>query len=131
MDPYRGIDTSRLLIAGMRVAHNNHRLIANNIANVETPGYNPVALDFKATLRRVIEGRGRISLRKTRPRHLDGSRSRPVLAGLVFQSRNDYNKVDIDTEIANLAKNTGRFNTYGSLLVKQFQMVKNMLANER
>jgi len=131
MGPYMGIDTSRLLVAGMRVAQNNHRLIANNIANVETPGYNPVALDFNATLRRAIDGRGRISLRRTRPRHLDASRARPVLKSLVFQSRNDYNKVDIDREITNLAKNTGKYTTFGSILVKQFQMVTNMLANER
>jgi len=88
-------------------------------------------LDFNATLRRAIDGRGRISLRRTRPRHLDASRARPVLKSLVFQSRNDYNKVDIEREIANLAQNTGRFNVYGSIVAKQFQMVKSMLTNVR
>lgn len=131
VEPYAGIDTSRLLLAGMRVAQDNHRFIANNIANVETPGYNPVSLDFQATLRNAIEGRGRIELRRTRPRHLTAERFDVALQNLVFQSRSDYNKVDIDREIANLSKNTGRFTTYGSLLTKQFQMVTRMLANER
>jgi flagellar basal-body rod protein FlgB len=131
MDPYGGIDTSRLLLSGMRVAQANHRFIANNIANVDTPGYNPVSLDFQATLRDAIEGRGRIALRRTRPRHLKAEVFRPAMAGLVIQSKTDYNKVDIDQEIANLSKNTGRFTVYGSLLVKQFQMVTNMLSNTR
>ena len=131
MEPYASIDTSRLLIASMRVAQDNHRFIANNIANVDTPGYNPVSLDFQATLRNAIEGRGRIALRRTRTRHLKAEKTGVALEGLVLQSRNDYNKVDIDQEIANLAKNRGRYTVYGSLLVKQFQMVTNMLANER
>lgn len=132
MTSYSGVDTSRLLIAGMRVAQSNNSIIASNIANLDTPGYNPVSLDFQATLRNAIEGRGRISLRKTRPRHLDGGSGVQLSAeSLVLSSKNDYNKVDLDKEIANLSKNTGKFNVFGSLLVKQFQMVKNMLANER
>lgn len=132
MSPYSGVDTSRLLVAGMRVAQANHRIIANNIANVDTPGYNPVSLDFQATLSNAIKGLGRISLRKTRPRHFDGgSGIRLEAKSLVITSKNDYNKVDIDKEITNLAKNTGDFNLFSSMLVKQFQMVKSMLANER
>ncbi len=131
MSAFAGVNTSRLLVAGMRLAQDNHRIIANNIANVDTPGYNPVEMDFQSTLRNAVEGRGRISLRKTRPQHLDASRFSLQHASLVQISKNDYNKVDIEQEIANLAKNRGRYNTYGSILVKQFSMVKNMLANLR
>lgn len=131
MGAFQGVDTTQLLVAGMKLAQANHRVIANNIANVDTPGYNPAQIDFVETLRNELEGRGRISLRGTRPQHLSSTRFRPEQGSLVYLSKNDYNKVDIDQEIANLSENTGRYNVYGSILVKQFQMVKNMLTNAR
>lgn len=131
VQPYAGVDTSTLLVTGMKLAQDNHRYIANNIANVDTPGYNPVVMDFEATLRNAIEGRGRISLRETRPQHFDRRRFRPEIEAIAFSSKNDYNKVDIDHEIANLSKNSGRYNVFGSLLVKQFQQIKSMLQNAR
>lgn len=131
MTPYSGVDTTRLLVEAMKVAQMNHRLIANNIANADTPGYTPVTLDFQATLRNAIEGRGRIALRRTSPKHLAAERLLAEPAALVYGSKNDYNQVDIDQEMANLSRNTGDFNVYGSLLVKRFQMVKNMLTTLR
>lgn len=131
MEPYAGVDTSTLLVKAMGLAQDNHRIIANNIANVETPGYNPVQLDFQATLRNELAGRGRIELRRTRPEHLASSRFFPKHASVVQASKNDYNKVDIEQEIANLDKNTGNFLTYGSILAKQFQIVKSVLTNLR
>lgn len=131
MVAFQGVSTTQLLATAMRVAQTNHRIIANNIANVDTPGYNPVQLDFQGTLRDALAGWGRISLRETRPQHLSAERFRPQIENLVFSSKNDYNKVDMDVEIMNLAKNTGRYTLFGSLLVKQFQVAKNMLSTLR
>ena len=131
MAAFGNVDTTALLVSGMKLAQANHRIIANNIANADTPGYNPVQIDFVETLRSELEGRGRIRLRNTRPQHLRGGRFSPRPASVVQQSKNDYNKVDIDQEIANLAQNTGRYNMYGSMVVKKFSMVKNMLTNAR
>lgn len=132
MVPLSGISTSDLLVKAMGVAQDNHRLIANNIANVDTPGYNPVRLDFQASLRNALMNKGGITLRNTRPEHIKGGgQPRLELDGLIQTSKNDKNKVDIEEEIADLAENTGKFNVYGSILVKQFQMVKSMLANAR
>jgi flagellar basal-body rod protein FlgB len=115
----------------MKVAQQNHRIIANNIANADTPGYNPVSMDFQATLRDAVAGRGTIALRRTDPRHLDASRYQLDLGRLVKSSKNDYNKVDIEEETAKLAQNRGRYTQYAAILTKQFSMVKNMLANDR
>lgn len=129
--PFDGVNTQTLLIRGMQLAQANHRIIANNIANADTPGYNPVRLDFEATLRDAVQGRGRISLRKTRPSHLGGERYRPALEGMVFAAKNDFNKVDIEEEISDLSENTGRYNVYASIVAKQFETVKTMLTNAR
>lgn len=122
-----GVDTSRLLVTAMKVAAANQKYIANNIANVDTPNYSPVELDFQAALRSAIEGRGSLSLRRTHPQHFEKTAQGPEFERLAFLSKNDYNKVDLDDQMAKLAENTGRYNVYGSLLVKQFEEVKNML----
>lgn len=129
--PFEGVSTTTLLVRGMQLAQDNHRIIANNIANADTPGYNPVKLDFEATLRNAVQGRGRISLRKTRPRHLESLRFRPVSDRLVFASKNDFNKVDIEEEVANLSENTGRYNVYASIIANQFEQMKTMITNAR
>lgn len=131
MGAFAGVNTTTLLVAGMKVAQQNHRLIANNIANADTPGYNPVKLDFQATLRDAVAGRGAIELRRTDPRHLDASRYRLDSGRLVRSSKNDYNKVDIEEETNNLAQNRGDYIKFSSILTKQFSMVKNMLATAR
>ncbi len=128
MGAFAGVNTTQLLVTGMKVAQQNHRLIANNIANADTPGYNPVRLDFQGTLRDAVAGRGAIELRRTDPRHLDASRYHLGTGRLVRSSKNDYNKVDIEEETANLAENRGKYNLYASIVTKQFSMVKNMLS---
>ena len=129
--PFAGVDTVRLLQEGMRVAVKNQAYIANNIANVDTPNYNPVHLDFQATLRDALGGQGHVELRKTLPGHLDATMQQPQFKRLALSSKNDYNKVDLEQEMADLAENTGRYTTYSSLLANEFKDVKSMLTTLR
>ncbi len=127
MNTFAGVDTVRLLSEGLKTAEKNHRFIANNIANVDTPNYSPVELDFQKTLRDSLEGRGGFELRTTRPRHLDYYSDRPQFERIAFLSKNDYNKVDLDDQILKLGENTSRYTTYARLLRKRFEVTKTML----
>jgi len=127
MTPYAGVDTSTLLVQAMTVREQNHRILANNIANVDTPHYTPVELNFEKTLRSMVEGRGGVTLRTTRPRHFDHETRRLNFDRLAFLSKNDYNKVDLDDQITKLSQNTGEYTTYARLLSKKFEMTKTML----
>lgn len=127
MEPLSGISTTQLLQSALKAAELNHKVIANNIANVDTPNFNPSELDFQKVLRATIEGRDRIALRRTDPRHFDISLVRPEFESLAFLSKNDYNKVDLDREMVKLSQNTGNYRIYASLLTKQFEQAKNML----
>ena len=131
MSLFRGVSTVDMLAGAMRVAQDNHKMISHNIANADTPGYTPGKMDFQGTLRSALEGQGRISLRNTRPRHIQASFFRPEMDSPLMISKNDENRVDLEMEIAELAKNTGKYNLYGSILKKQFQMTKYMLTNTR
>lgn len=128
MTAFSGVDTSQLLVTAMKVCKENHRILASNIANIDTPNYNPLEMDFQSALRQALGGHGRVSLRTTQPRHIKKSTHRPFFERLVQSSKNDYNKVDLDDQMAKLAQNTDRYTTYGSLLVKRFDEVKSMLA---
>ena len=127
MTSYAGVETSNLLVQAMKVREQNHRFLANNIANVDTPHFTPTELDFEKTLRSMVEGRGGLALRTTRPRHFDHESHRLDFERLAFLSKNDYNKVDLDDQITKLAKNTGEYTTYARLLSKKFEMTKSML----
>ncbi|MBI2421831.1 MAG: flagellar basal body rod protein FlgB [Candidatus Hydrogenedentes bacterium] len=125
--PFAGIKTDRVLVAAMKTADINHNMIANNLANVDTPGYSATELDFERTLRDMLEDRGGIALRTSRPRHLDFETHRPQFERIAFLSKNDYNKVDLDDQITKLRMNTGKYTMYAQLLSKHFEMQKNML----
>lgn len=127
MSAFAGVNTGYLLHQAMRTAELNHKLIAQNIANAETPNYNPASLDFQATLKAALGGRTRFDLRKTDVRHLDGGVATPRFERLAISSKNDYNKVDLDQEMTRLSANTGRYTTYSSLLAKRFRSIKDML----
>ena len=127
MTPFAGVDTIRVLTGGLKTAEANHRLIANNIANADTPNFSPAELDFQKTLRDTLEGRGGFELRTTRPRHLDFRAERPQFERLAFLSKNDYNKVDLDDQLVKLGENASRYTTYARLLRKKFEGQKSML----
>ena len=122
-----GVDTSRLLVEAMKVAQVNHKYLANNIANVDTPHYNPVHLDFKKTLQASLDGRGSLPLRRSHAKHIDFERHHGRLERLAITSKNDFNKVDLDDQLMRLSKNRGQYTTYASILSKKFAMAKSML----
>lgn len=124
---FAGIDAVQVLQQAMKVAQINHRLIANNIANVETPGYNAVELDFQRTLRNALEKQGRPGLRSGQTGFFESTEVRPEFKPLASTSKNDYNKVDADNELAKLSENTGNFTVYSALLAKRFSLVKDTL----
>lgn len=131
MPAFAAMPVAEVLQAAMKTATMNQRVIANNIANVDTPHFTPVEMDFQDTLRAVIEGRDRFSLRRADSRHLEGTRNLVRFQRLAKSSKNDYNKVDLDSEVVKLNENTGRYTTYGSLLIKRYQQLRDMLNNIR
>lgn len=131
MKAFSGVDTTTLLVKAMDTATLKHRILANNIANADTPGFNPTRLNFQETLRRSLEGRGGFALRTDHPRHFDFTEYRPDFERIAFLSKNDYNKVDLDEQMASLSENTGQYNTYARLLSRRFQAARSMLNDLR
>jgi flagellar basal-body rod protein FlgB len=89
------------------------KLTAANMANLDTPGYRTVGLDFEAEMREAIdqveEGKG---AQRVRVKHVDGLIARP-----------DGNNVSMDRESLNLAEAQLQFKTGVALLHEEYQRV--------
>jgi flagellar basal-body rod protein FlgB len=89
------------------------KLTAANMANVDTPGYRTVGMNFEFEMREAIDSVDRGSLpRKIRVREVDGLIARP-----------DGNNVSIDRESLHLAEAQLKFKTGVALLRQEYQRV--------
>ncbi|MBF7081967.1 flagellar basal body rod protein FlgB [Desulfallas sp. Bu1-1] len=106
-----GDPLSTILARQMDACTLRQRVIANNIANVNTPGFKKSEVNFQQQLKEAL-GSGGFSLRTSSDRHI-GSPGRGTggLVPTVVQVRDTSmragkNNVDIDEEMVNLAANT-------------------------
>ena len=105
--------------AAIGAASRNQQVISNNLANVNTPGYKRMQVNFQDLLRNTIEraegGSGRDALREFTPLvETDGATS----------MRADGNNVDVDAEMAKLSENQIRYNTLIEIMSKRNQMLR-------
>ena len=90
------------------------QVLAENIANADTPNYKVRDFSFKSALDSAMAGRatGGLAMERTAPGHLSGSTGR-ALADLKFrqpmQSSADGNTVEMDVERAEFAENALRY----------------------
>ena len=100
--------------AGLR-----HRVIADNIANVETPGFTRSEVSFEDQLKRAFDSTDEDSaikrIQEAQPE---------VRADALSPARPDGNNVSIDKEMAELTKNTLRYETLVRLLNLKGLMVR-------
>jgi flagellar basal-body rod protein FlgB len=95
------------------LATSEAKLTAANMANIDTPGYRAVGMDFEAEMRLAMESadRGKAS-RPVRLKAVDGLIARP-----------DGNNVSMDREGLNLAEAQLKFRTGVALLRHEYQRV--------
>lgn len=88
-------ETSGLLSQMIGIASLRHQVLSRNLANIDTPGYQPMDVSFSEQLRLASEG--------------VASQGSVIQATVTAQplraKRYDNNAVDIDREMAKLAEN--------------------------
>jgi flagellar basal-body rod protein FlgB len=94
------------------LATSQARLTAQNMANIDTPGYRALGIDFEGEMQRALNGAA------------DGGDAQPVHVrfedGLV--ARPDGNNVSMDRESLNLAEEQLKYRTGIALIKQQYQM---------
>jgi len=95
------------------LASDEAKLTALNMANVDTPGYRTVGMDFAAEMRKAVGG--------AEPGSAPAQVQVSEVDGLV--SRPDGNNVSVDRESLNLAEAQLKFKTGVTLLHQEYQRV--------
>ena len=102
--------------------------IANNIANVDTPGYKRQDVNFEEQLRRAMKNSRYRSIDE-RVDNIDLDRLNPITyrdhSSLSY--RLDGNNVDIDTENVELASNQIRYQGLTDSITKHFQGLQSVM----
>ncbi|MCQ2537177.1 MAG: flagellar basal body rod protein FlgB [Lachnospiraceae bacterium] len=105
-----------------------NEIIANNIANVDTPDYKRKDMDFESTLARAISQKSTSNMDQ-KVKNVQGMALR---AGVYtdysqLSYRYDGNNVDIDTESAYLADNQLKYYTVLNSINQEFSRIKMVL----
>lgn len=106
--------TSQMIGKALDISARRHKLIAGNVANMDTIGYKPKDLDFNETLKRAIGEKKPDYLDKTHPQHLAPDDGKPFSMNAENSEEVDIyhlDSVNIDTEMMNLTENNIKYRT--------------------
>ncbi|MEW5866871.1 MAG: flagellar basal body rod protein FlgB [Bacillota bacterium] len=95
-----------------------HEVLADNIANVNTPGFKARRVRFEDELKAALS-RG------------DPGSARPVIEEDGLRVRRDGNSVDIDFEMARLAETTILYSAVSRLVSERFALLKSVISEGR
>lgn len=118
----------RLLQLGLQAEALRRDVHAQNIANLNTPGYKRMTVQFEELFRSQSAA---LPLRRTDPRHLSGStpavpapRVERVADGSM---RVDGGGVDLEAELAELAGSALRFSAYLDLISRELRKLRTVI----
>lgn len=110
----------RQMERALDVMSHRQRLVASNIANVDTPGFKTVDLDFDRALTRALEGAG------------DGETTSPAgreVEGLAV--RNDGNNVSLEREMLALREIRGKYRVATTVVRKRLSQLNAAISEGR
>lgn len=105
-------------------------ILANNIANSDTPGYKARDIDFRAVMQGV--SRDQLPMKQTNGKHLDGQvgGDGELLYRVPLQPSIDGNTVDTQTEIVEFSRNALEYQASLQFLNSRFKGIKGALKGE-
>lgn len=122
-------DTFTTLEKALDYSSLKQKVIAQNIANVDTPNYKSKEVSFKAALQTAMGQT--ITAKRTDPRHFDFSASSSSQAVITTNQNTSYNNsgnnVDIDKEMTDLATNQIYYNAVTERLSGKFQSLQSVI----
>jgi flagellar basal-body rod protein FlgB len=121
-------DYVNVLSTSLDAASKRNDIIANNIANVDTPNYKRKDISFETELKNAFANASEDTV-DARVKNLNlSSMGQNVYTDYSELSyRSDGNNVDIDTENAILAENQIKYNGLMELLNKDFDFLKSVM----
>ncbi|MGI6662952.1 MAG: flagellar basal body rod protein FlgB [Bacillota bacterium] len=125
-------DVSLIMQRALDGAWRRHEVLANNVANAETPGYKRLDLDFRTALAEASAAK-RPTLVATSPRHIVPSNT--VEPGCLGQDLSaitpDGNSVDIDREMGEVAANALYYSAVSGQLRAHLSLLRKAITEGR
>lgn len=123
---FSGIDK---LNAGMDAAWTRNEVIANNIANVDTPGFNRSSVEFEEYYKSALNGETEFTLKRTRAKHIDDGNggdtpNARIITDTSTTMRMDGNNVDIEKEMSDLAVNSIYYQTLATKVAGEISQLR-------
>lgn len=135
--------TVEVLAKSVDLRTRQQNLISSNLANAETPGYVPRALEFEQQLQDAVKNsssRGSVALPASHPGHIplkggSGARLQQVSGTVVSTPAKtpgrDGNAVELENEMSRMVENQVLFNASTQLLARKFTELRNALKENR
>ena len=125
------------LSRAMTAANMRQEVISNNIANVNTPNFRKSDLVFEEMLAQELYGStddGRLKPARTHAKHLPTPEEPFYAMPQIVEDKStlmrvDDNNVDIDVEMANLAKNQIYFNALATQMTSYVSKMKSVITS--
>ena len=131
-----GDKTAVLLEKSLGAAVLRYEVIANNLANVDTPGFKKSFVLFEEELQSAIRDQGAFRLRHTHPNHIGGPDTiedvQPeVKKDTVTSERLEGNNVDIEEEMTKLVMNSINYYFAAQQINKKLAMLRYVISDGR
>ncbi len=108
------------------------KLIASNVANVDTPGYKSVDLDFGEQMESEM---GSIGMKRTHAKHMTDGISTGVGVAEIKENPNpgrpDGNNVNVDDEMLKMTENNVQYTIAVQLLSRRMGQMKSAIAKAK
>ncbi|WP_422657301.1 flagellar basal body rod protein FlgB [Paenibacillus sp. EC2-1] len=118
------------LQSGLDAANLRNQVLANNIANVDTPYFKRSDVSFESLLQKEMNGvKTTLPGKRTDPRHFEigPSSNIPGISVNTDESsamNNNGNNVDVEREMSLLAENQLRYNSYVQSVTEQIKIMR-------
>jgi flagellar basal-body rod protein FlgB len=142
--------TTNMLEKSLDGLSKRHKAIASNLANVDTPNYHRRDVSFEGALKQALQTEKTkgfpnlqpatndeaMTLRTVRPGQFSLGSAYNSLSDVQpeitetsdLQYRIDGNSVDVETEMVQLARNTGRYTAVSNLESRNFKSLKGVIS---
>lgn len=130
INPVKSYDTYNLIKDGLKASNARSKVIANNMANINTKGYKKFDVIFEENLKNTSSTKD-LSLKITNSKHLraDNDLNDNIEVKRIENTgmRNDGNNVDLELEKVNQAANTLKYNALITKLNGKFNNLKTVI----
>jgi len=104
-----------IIEAGIRAESLRQKTIANNVANLDTPGYRKIDVKFKELLAKALDSSEDVDLSEVEAQIYQPKKT---------EVKSNGNDVSLEVEVGEMVKNTLHHKTYIRLLQKKYRQIE-------